>query len=40
MISSDIFFGRGGIEDGVCFYLARANPTLKAYKDIYSFDQN
>lgn len=40
MIGSDIFFGRGAMEDGVSFVLAKANPTLRAYKDIYSFDQN
>ena len=40
MIGSDIFFGRGRVEDGVSFYLAKANPTLRAYKGIYSFDEN
>jgi hypothetical protein len=40
MIGSDIFFGRGRVEEGVSFYLAKANPTLRAYKGIYSFDEN
>ncbi len=35
-----IFLGRGRIEDGVGFYLAKANPTLCTYKGIYSFDDN
>lgn len=40
MIGSGISLGRGGLEDGVSLILAKANPTLRAYKDIYSFDQN
>ena len=38
-LGGDIFYRRGRVEEGTYFYLAKANPTLHAYKDIYSHHQ-
>jgi PII-like signaling protein len=39
-LSVEIFPRRERVEEGSYFYLAKANPTLHAYKDIYSHHQN